>query len=355
MFWRSFPSNSLLPGAALVCLGLAACGAPEAGGPRILTGSDELVLATLGRSGTSTRLFAGSRISEILPEPPGSVWLATWSGLTRVPGPAGGALAGGPTTTDSLGILDGVERDPHRGLLYLLRHPGTDPGEIEGDHQVLEWEPVERRVLRRWTVDRFSYDLHLDPGRGILVTPLSGRRLWWVSLEEDEARPIDLPPAPGRPPPRRTEAGAGVGVSFVRIGAVIPGERKAVVVEQGLPDRNRVWRLDPRTGESSGFDLPRSCHYQGGALAPDGRTLVLNAIEAVEVIDLGEASEVAWIPLGERHFRLALGPRGRYAYLTAAKPEGEGGRVTTVDLIDARVARRSVVPVRADAIAVWAG
>jgi DNA-binding beta-propeller fold protein YncE len=355
--WRSCLSSSLLlRSLGIGALGLVACAEPlPERGPRVLTGAEDLVLAAPGRSGALAQFRVGSRISEILPTASAGVWLATWDGLKHLPIPLSGAGVAGSATTDSLGILDGIERDPATGLLYVLQHPGSDPGEVTEDHLVLEWDPVARRALRTWTLDLLSYDLHLDPGRGILITPLSGRRLWWVSFEKDEAHPIDLPPAPGRPPRVRTEESLDAGASYVRVGAIVPGSRDVVVVEQGLPGGNRVWRLDPETGESRGFDLSRECHYQGGVLTPDGTTLVLNAIEAVQAIDLRARSEAAWIPLDVRHFRVAVGPEGRYVYLTAWEPSVEGGRITRVDLGTRRVMEKSAVPVRAEAIVVWAG
>ncbi|MBZ0266817.1 hypothetical protein K8I85_01555, partial [bacterium] len=159
-----------------VCL--SACDVPQADGPRILAGTDDLALIAPQHSLTLTRLPVGTRINEILAVRP-DVYLATWEGLTHLAAPF--AAEPGPAVTDSLGTLDGVELDPAGGHLYLLHHPGFDPNEVTENHTVIEWNPRARKRLREWTVDLLSYDLHLDPGRGVLVTPLRGRRLWWVS------------------------------------------------------------------------------------------------------------------------------------------------------------------------------
>ncbi len=336
-------------GATLFVATLFACAeAPSLEGPRVLAGGEELLLVDPAAARTLARVPLGSRISEILPAGPDEVWVATWAGLTHLPAPL--ADPPGPATTDSLGILDGIEL-AESGLLYLLQHPGLDPTEVTSDHLVLEWDPSERRAIRSWSLDRLSYDLHLDPGRGILVTPLSGRRLWWVSFSRDEAWPIDLPPAPGRPDRERSPENIDGGASYVRIGAALPGGG-VVVVEQGLPERNRVWLLDPEAGTIDGFDLDRSSQYQGGSLAPDGHTLVLNAIDAVQVVDLDLRAETAWIPLDAPHYRVAIGREGRLAYLTTPGRTLDAGRITTIDLEGRRELRRSTLPAPADAIAI---
>jgi hypothetical protein len=330
---------------------LSACTSPQADGPRILAGSDDLALIAPAHALTLSRVPVGARINEILAVPP-DVYLATWEGLTHLASPFAEDAA--PAVTDSLGTLDGLEWDGASGHLYLLHHPGFDPNEVTENHRVIEWDPRTRSAVREWTVDLLSYDLHLDPGRGVLITPLRGRRLWWVSFADDAARPIGMPPAPGRTPPARREDSVDGGASYLRIGATRPGGRGFVVVEQGLAERNRIWLVEPESGVIDGFDLSRSSQYQGGVLAPDGNTLVLNAIQAVEVIDLRARVERAWIPLDRPHFRIAIAPDGNVCWLTAPGVDPGSGHVTTVDLVAERVTGRTELVRRADAVAFWA-
>lgn len=332
-----------------VCL--SACTSPPADGPRILVGTDDLALVAPEHSLTLRRVPVGAPVNEILAARP-DVFVATWAGLTHFAAPF--ASDAPPAVTDSLGTLDGIERDEASGHLYLLHHPGLDPNEVTENHRVLEWDPRARQAVREWTVDLLSYDLHLDPGRGVLVMPLRGRRLWWVSFADDAARPIEMPAAPGRTVRAEREDNVLGGASYLRIGAALPGGKGFVVVEQGLPERNRVWFVEPESGAIDGFDLPRSTQYQGGDLAADGNTLVLNAIDAVEVIDLRARAERAWIPLDRPHFRIAVAPDGKTCWVTAPGVDPGSGHITTVDLVTERVSGRTELARRADAVAVWA-
>lgn len=200
------------------------------------------------------------------------------------------------------------------------------------------------------TPSAFRFDV-LDPATGkVEKTELVGERVLGLVPSADPARNSMI----------LFESGE---VRLVRGGAPLSSEGKAVDLEGGLePEKGRlvmrpyfavssdgatayvpveakparIVAIDLISGGSRVMSLGEASYLRGLAVAPDGKTLVVNAMKKLVTMDLASGKILGSIELDGAHLGVVLSADGRRAYLAQTVHEN-GGAITAVGLDPLRV------------------
>lgn len=141
-----------------------------------------------------------------------------------------------------------------------------------------------------------------------------------------------------------------------------PDGARAYLPLEGEP--SRVAEIDLETGAARLIDLGGPVPLRGLAVTPDGKTLVVNGLQAALLVDLDRGAVSARVELGGAHMDAAVSIDGKRAYFAwpVAGDDAKGGAVTVLRLDGAKVQGRIytddispwVIAVRPRASYAWA-
>ena len=303
-----------LPVMLLVAAG--GCSHREGPGDIVYTGWNDLFVIDTAEGKISKKIPVGARINDIEPAGDDRVLLATVKGLVVVD-----PSASEVTRTVPLGILDSVEYDEARNLVYVLQHPGQDPDQSKGPHKIFRLSGDDYRQEADLYLEPWTYDIFLSPsGKEIYVTHLAGRTVTRVDTERMEE-------------PEKIWFGEGEQweerMVLVRHIAFSPDGSAMYVLEQGEASPTCLWRYSPDTGEMVRNCLGEKAKIQGMVVSPDGSRIFANGLSELVVFD-SAGKEVSRTPLGVEHRWIAMSGDARTLYLTA-DPAEDKGLITCVD------------------------
>ncbi|MCK6545160.1 hypothetical protein L6R52_04775 [Myxococcota bacterium] len=134
-----------------------------------------------------------------------------------------------------------------------------------------------------------------------------------------EAQSLDVKKALGLGPDARFR---------VREVAAVRGDRAYVAVEA---EPSQILELDLATGAARGLTLERTLSLRGLAVTADGKSLLVDAVDDLLLVDLGARALRGTLELGGAHTGLALTGDGKWAFLAQTIHEN-GGAITVVRL-----------------------
>lgn len=134
-----------------------------------------------------------------------------------------------------------------------------------------------------------------------------------------EAQSLDVKKALGLGPDARFRVRE---VATVRDG-------RAFLAVEGEP--SQILELDLATGNARGLGLERALALRGLAVTADGKSLLVDAVNELMLVDLGARTLRGTLDLGGAHTGLALSADGKWAFLAQTIHDG-GGAVTIVRL-----------------------
>lgn len=271
---------------------------------------DDVYVIDVGRSVVLGKIPVGARVNDLETAADGRLFAVSSKGLHVID-----ARRMEVRETRPLGILDSVEYDRKRDLLYVLHHPGDDPNESSGPHTLLKLAGSDYRQLGRAGLEPWVYDIRLDPsGDFLYATQMAGR-----SAKKFDARSLKEPDTIWF-----TEGGEWEGkmvltrhLAFSETGSTV------YALEQNEEGKACLWSYRPESGEKQRGCLGRETMVQGMVPSADGSKLYLNGIhELVIVSPRGE--EIRRTSLEAEHRWIALGEGGSALYLTGVLGANEG-------------------------------
>jgi hypothetical protein len=118
------------------------------------------------------------------------------------------------------------------------------------------------------------------------------------------------------------------GQSRVRSMGAVKGSNAYIPVEASP---SQIVDVDLSRGDSRAISLERPLRIRGLAVTPDGKSLLVNAIGELLVVDLEKRRVRAAVELPGAHIGLSISDNGRWAFM-AQTVDGTGGAVTIVRL-----------------------
>jgi hypothetical protein len=307
-----------LPAVLLVLSGCTGGGEP---GEIIYAGWNDLFVIDAGRGRIVETVPVGAKINDLETASGGRLLLASTRGLVVVD-----RRTMEVSETVPLGILDAVEYDGGRNVVYALLHPGDRPDASHGPHRLLRLEGEGFRETGRVTLEPWTYDIFLSPsGDDIYITHGAGRTVLRLRADDFE-NPEKLWFGGGRDWEGR--------MVLLRHVAMPPSGSPVYLLEQGESDSTCLWIYRPASGEKTRRCLPGDPRIQGMVTSADGSRIYANGLTEVIVMD-GGGEVLSRIDLAAEHRWIARGANGDALYLTASTGEEEG-LLTCVDPGDGR-------------------
>jgi hypothetical protein len=315
---------------------MSGCSRQVKTGDVIYAGWNDLFVIDTAEGKIVRTVPAGTRINDLEPSQDDRLFMATARGLLVV------------RTTDleleqvvPIGILDSIEYDPERNLIYALLHPGSDPNQSNGPHKLVKLSGESYRELGSVSLEPWTFDVFLSPsGEDIYVTHMAGRSVIRIDAEElVEKEKIWF-----------GEGGEWEGrMVLVRHLTFSSTGSPLYAVEQGEANPTCLWIYSLETGEMQRSCLESDAKVQGIVTSPDGSRIFANGLTELIVMS-SSGEEVTRTELGAKHRWITLGSNKNRLYLTADTGEEEG-LITCADL-EGSVVKEIRLPTPLNVIAV---
>jgi hypothetical protein len=325
----------------LLALILSVSGCTDGGvsGEIVYAGWNDLFVIDAGAGRILGEVAIGAKINDLEPAAGKRLLIATTRGLLVVDT--------GRMTVDEtipLGIVDSIEYDDERDIVYALLHPGDKLETSGGPHKLLRLSGADYRESGRVILEPWAYDIFLSPsGDDIYVTHIAGRNILRLSTDDfSDSEKLWF-----------GEGGTWEGrMVLLRHVSFPPAGSPLYLLEQGEADPTCVWIYRPGTGERKRTCLPEDARIQGIVASPDGSRLYANGVTELIVLD-ADGEVISRTDLVEKHRWIAMSADGNTLYLTAATGEEEG-LLTCADQ-DGRVTRKIHLPTPINVIALDGG
>jgi hypothetical protein len=297
---------------------LPGCSAGGKSGEIVYVGWDDLFVIDMAAGKIIEKIAVGSSINDIEPAKEDRLFLATERGFLVVDTADMEVIEQIP-----LGMLDSVEYDELRDVIYVLIHPGNNPNQSTGPHKLLKLSGEDYTILASVFLEPWIYDIFLSPSGDIIyATQMAGRTVIRIDPERPEESEKLFFGEGGEWEARMVLLRH---ISFSRDGSTM------YLLEQGRTDQTCLWFYIPETGEKTRKCLEEKARIQGLVTSADGTKIFANGLDEFIVLDtVGE--EISRTSLSYEHRWPALSSDGSTVYLTASTGDEEG-IITCVDAL----------------------